>query len=83
MGYKGGTFARGFVPSEVLVLRATEAPQQDALSHGIQNLALKPLFGRFKARREGQAGLIIMIPESLFCFDFFVLMTRPIGAAKD
>jgi hypothetical protein len=36
MGYKGGTFARGIVPSKVLASRATEAPQQFLLSHGLQ-----------------------------------------------
>jgi hypothetical protein len=33
-GYKGGTFARGIVPSKVLVLWATDAPKQVSLSHG-------------------------------------------------
>lgn len=36
MGYKGGTFALGIVPSKVLASRATEAPQQALLSHGLQ-----------------------------------------------
>ena len=44
MGYKGGTVARGTVPSKLLVLRATEAPQWGALSHGMIIRAFIPLF---------------------------------------
>jgi hypothetical protein len=39
MGYKVGTVAQGLVPSKLLALWATDAPQRAALSHGIETIA--------------------------------------------
>jgi len=44
MGDKVETCARGKIPGKVPTLRVTDAPQQAALSHGIQFRACAPLF---------------------------------------